>query len=162
MKWIESLGGPLVLVPKSLVGAWGGSNLEHPMEGDDYGRACSIEDYQGVIPIGSGFGLVLWGGCDPTTILETHRGWVLLRWQGADSDAMMLECVYKNIDRAQVLEQMEHNVIEAEYVLFDSVYSGKDLEESLDLKLVPGAYRITTRSYSEPRTEFLAHLFERA
>ncbi len=163
MKWIESLGGPLVLVvPNSLVGAWGGSNLEHPLQGDDYGRACAIEGYLGEIPIASGFGLVLAGGCDPTAILETHRGWVLLRLQGADSDAKMLECLYKNINNAQVLEQLDHNVIEAEHVLFDTAYSGKEFEESLQLKLSPGVYRISTRSYSEPRTEFLAHVFERA
>jgi hypothetical protein len=162
MKWIESLGGPLVLVPKSLVGAWGGSNLEHPMEGDDYGRACAVEGYLREIPIASGFGLVLWGSPDRTTILETRAGWALLRWQCADSEDEMLQCVHANIGDAEVLESLQHTVTEEAYELFDPVYPGNEIEDSLPLKLPPGVYRVSTRNHSEARTEFLAHVFEPA
>lgn len=162
MKWIESLGGPLVLVLKSLVGAWGGADSEHPMEGDDYGRACAIKGYLGEIPIATGFGLVLWGSPDRTTILETGAGWALLRWQCADSEVEMLKCVHENIGNAEVLEQLQHTVSEETYELFDSVYPGNEIEKSLQLKISPGVYRVSTRSHSESRTGFLAHVFERA
>ncbi|HAV64174.1 MAG TPA: hypothetical protein DCY13_17635 [Verrucomicrobiales bacterium] len=162
MKWIESLGGPLVLLPKSLVSEWGGADLEHPMEGDDYGRACAVPGYLAEIPVGTGVGLVLWGSPDRTTILETNSGWALVRWQYADSEAGMLECVHANIANAEVLEEIRHTGTDESYQLFDSVYPGNEIEETLELKLAPGVYRVSTRNHAESRTGFLAHLFEPA
>ena len=99
---------------------------------------------------------------DSTTILETNAGWALLRWQCADSEGEMLKCVHENIANAEVLEELQHTVSEATYELFDSAYAGNEIEESLQLRLSPRVYRVSTRRYSEARTEFLAHVFERA
>jgi hypothetical protein len=61
LKWIESDGGPLVLMSRELLPYWGGYDqfdLDPLDPAHDYGRACSVNDYLGVLPVGPGDALV--------------------------------------------------------------------------------------------------------
>ncbi|MEU1151370.1 Imm21 family immunity protein, partial [Streptomyces sp. NPDC005863] len=54
--WVESMGGPLIVVPVSALPSWGGCTGSGLMAGDatdpdDYDRACAVDDLAGVILI---------------------------------------------------------------------------------------------------------------
>ncbi|MBF6164921.1 hypothetical protein IU486_09065 [Streptomyces gardneri] len=85
-EWVESAGGPLLIAPESEFGHWGGaSGRDGPVETcGDYGRACSVEGYIGLVRIGSQQALVLADEPDRTTYLPAER--MFLRWAGADSE----------------------------------------------------------------------------
>lgn len=56
--WVQSAGGPLIVVPESSVNAWGGVTksgavLGGPGGRDDYDRACEIDGLAGVITVGA-------------------------------------------------------------------------------------------------------------
>jgi hypothetical protein len=72
LQWIQSNGGPLLLLPSSLLGAWEGADEPEPYRGvearshwnpggpaTDYDRACDVPDLAGTVPVGAGEGLVL-------------------------------------------------------------------------------------------------------
>ncbi|WP_327374302.1 Imm21 family immunity protein [Thermomonospora echinospora] len=55
--WVESMGGPLIVVPVSALAGWGGCTMTGMVNGDgdvadDYDRACAVEDLAGVIAVG--------------------------------------------------------------------------------------------------------------
>ncbi|MFG3182139.1 Imm21 family immunity protein [Streptomyces nigra] len=55
--WVESMGGPLIVIPASVVAAWRGCTESGVMAGgatvpDDYDRACEVDDLAGVITVG--------------------------------------------------------------------------------------------------------------
>jgi hypothetical protein len=110
LTWIESNGGPLVVLPRALLAAWRGT--DDPLPGEaieatfrwnpggvatDYDRACDVRDYAGVIAVGSGEALVLADEPLPTTWLPGHRGGVFVRWRFGPDEACVaaiLEGVY--------------------------------------------------------------------
>jgi hypothetical protein len=161
MKWIESAGGPLILIPRSLLSDWHGASLETPMVGDDYQRACAISGYLGKTQVGGGTALVLGDTPDRTAVIESELGPTLLRWGCADSEEAMLKAVRTSLGGAKVIEELEHYVSEPEHLLFDSMWSGGEFEDSLELRLGTGAYRVVTRWNKGPRVQFLAHVFEK-
>jgi hypothetical protein len=79
--WVESLGGPLVVVPEAALTDWvGGTETD---DEDDYDRACAVETVAGVIPVGSAAAIVL-GLPGPTCWLPERSAF--LHWLAADSD----------------------------------------------------------------------------
>ncbi|MFJ4368884.1 Imm21 family immunity protein [Streptomyces chartreusis] len=55
--WVESMGGPLIVIPVSALAAWRGCTESGVMAGDataadDYDRACAVDDLAGVITVG--------------------------------------------------------------------------------------------------------------
>jgi len=94
LTWIESNGGPLLVLPCSLLSAWRGTDDPSPGEkveatfrwnpagvATDYDRACDVSDFAGVIPVGSGEALVLADEPLPTTWLPAGDGGSLARWR---------------------------------------------------------------------------------
>ena len=160
-KWIQSAGGPLIMVPESLRGSWGGASLETPMIGDDYERACSVEDPLGVITVGKGQALVLRDGRDETTAIETRIGPALLCWQFADSEAELLLSVDEAGATAPVVETLHHTFVETSQILGDSAWTGVDFEDPLIFQINPGPYKITTRAFSNERVSYILHVFEK-
>src|SRR5262245_42817643 len=100
--WLESTGGPLLLLPESLVHEWSGSvamtavdiiNLSRWWENDrplrgDYTRARAGTGLVGLVSVGSGQGLVLHDEPLPTTWRGTRarQAGVLIRWGYAESE----------------------------------------------------------------------------
>ena len=159
MTWIESAGGPLVLIPRLHVSEWGGASLDTPMVGDDYERACAITDYIGGIPVGDGTALVLGDTPDRTTVIDSEFGIALLRWGFADSADEWLEVARSTLGEAEVVEEMTYRVTESAHLLIDSAWAGADYEEFLEFSLPKGYHSVSTRRHSSPRVEYLAHLF---
>lgn len=82
---VESGGGPLIVVPEQELAVWRGADE------DDYGRACDVDGYIGLVRVGGSDALVL--GDDPasTAYLPAHGAFV--RWCAADSEADVLDGV---------------------------------------------------------------------
>ncbi|MEU4029111.1 immunity 21 family protein [Streptomyces anulatus] len=90
--WVESMGGPLIVVPVSALEAWRGCTETGVMVGDatapdDYDRACAVDGPAGVIAVGENGAQALVLADEPATscFLSEHRAF--LRWLAADSEA---------------------------------------------------------------------------
>ncbi len=90
--WVQSLGGPLVVVPVDALSAWGGAaaGRDDSEHSDDYDRACAVDGWAGVLPIGDGPAQALVLGDEPATTcyLPDHR--LFVRWIAADSEPELL------------------------------------------------------------------------
>lgn len=58
LAWVRSMGGPLIVIPVSELAQWGGCTEGGIIVGgtdvpDDYDRACEVENWAGVIDIGT-------------------------------------------------------------------------------------------------------------
>ncbi|MEW2562630.1 Imm21 family immunity protein [Streptomyces griseorubiginosus] len=155
--WVESMGGPLVVVPVSALAAWRGCTDTGIIVGDgtvpdDYDRACAVDDLAGLIPVGKGGAHALVLGDEPSTTcyLPEHRAF--LRWLAADSDAELkaaAETVLR--DPATSWEECGTWTVDGPAVLMDSADAGADLgaeypsggtpEESA-VPLVAGSWRV--------------------
>jgi Immunity protein 21 len=61
-QWVWTDGGPLILLQTDLLGEWYGIDPNPSKDrsvATDYERACQVQDYAGVIPVGDGSALVL-------------------------------------------------------------------------------------------------------
>ncbi|MFD7256718.1 Imm21 family immunity protein [Streptomyces sp. NPDC059874] len=96
-EWIGSEGGPLIVVPEQDLTSWQGCDFESNMSDDDYSRACEVEGYLGVIPVGRAEALVL-GEPWSTTYVPDHGCFV--SWIGADSEDAMLDSVEQALEGA--------------------------------------------------------------
>ena len=160
MKWIESLDGPLILMPESCLAFWNG-NVDDSEE-DDYWRACGISSYIGALPVGPGVTLVLGDMPCATALLPSDLGLGLQRWICADSDEQMdqaLRACLRSATPATPEEEMKFEFSGETYLLFDSVRSGWAYSEALQMRPPSGDYRIVTLDCKGERAESIVHLF---
>ena len=180
VEWIESNGGPLLLLPESLLSAWSG--VEVPSDGrvveatfrssptasaaSDYDRACDVTEWAAVLPVGAGWGLVLGDEPSPTSWHPTaERGGVLARWVFAASDAAT-ERALAAVPSDLTWEALgDFPVVATPLLLFDSAEPGLvPLGARAQVTLAPGTYGVAHARYSpDPETEFtLVRLVPRA
>ncbi|WP_412102926.1 Imm21 family immunity protein [Plantactinospora sp. KLBMP9567] len=131
--WVESIGGPLIVVPVSALEEWAGSTGVRSAAGDaevpdDYDRACAVDGLAGAIEIGGKGrqGLVLADEPATTSYLPQHRAFV--RWLGADSAAALIKAAV-TVLRDPAVEWHECGFWETDgpALLMDSVDAGSDL-----------------------------------
>ncbi|WP_245173249.1 Imm21 family immunity protein [Streptomyces aureus] len=88
LSWVESEGGPLVVVPVSALAAWRGCTLsEVDIVYDDCDRACAVAGLAGVIAVGTHGAQALVLGDEPAVSCYLPEQRVFLRWLAASSDA---------------------------------------------------------------------------
>src|SRR5438105_1432795 len=91
MRWINSEGGPLIILSEDNLDTWKGiTGGDAAMT--DYHRACQIEDYCGIIRVGDGVGIVL--GDEPpqtTWIAIGSQCGVLVRWKYANDEVSVIK-----------------------------------------------------------------------
>ncbi|HEY8747170.1 MAG TPA: Imm21 family immunity protein [Tepidisphaeraceae bacterium] len=173
MDWIESAGGPLILLARSVLPTWGGCESRNAKNGDpfrsggersrtDYDLACDVNDYLGVVAAGPSNGLVL--GDEPLRTywfasLQNQGGW-LVRWDYADDESSLTNNLHLLDTLPFKFSGLTYSAGEADHVLFDSAIPGLQLktDEALQVTLVPDKYTIDTASFM-PDTEsaFLVH-----
>ncbi|MFE7525444.1 Imm21 family immunity protein [Kitasatospora sp. NPDC057542] len=134
LAWVESMGGPLVVVPVSALQHWGGCTEDGVIIGDgdqpdDYDRACGIEGLADVIGLrghGSASALVL--GDEPATTCYLSEPRAFMRWLAADSDAELLAATEAALnDPATSWEECGLWETDGPAVLMDSAEAGKNL-----------------------------------
>nr|WP_279637270.1 Imm21 family immunity protein [Corallococcus sicarius] len=117
--WIESAGGPLVMMPLSVRAAWKG------VRGEDYREACAVEDSLGSLARPWGDVLVL--GDEPlrTAVLFRPDGPCLLRWMHAPDERRLLKVALEaRFDGLAPTETLKVDVRDEPYALFDGGADG--------------------------------------
>lgn len=123
LSWVGSLGGPLIVVPVSALQQWGAST-DDP---DDYDRACAVEGWAGIIPVGAqASGLVL--ADEPALTCYLPERSVFVRWLAADSETELLNAAEAVLnDPATQWEDCGVWVSDGPAVLMGSAEAGADL-----------------------------------
>ncbi|MGW0149962.1 Imm21 family immunity protein [Streptomyces sp. NPDC004822] len=131
--WVESMGGPLIVVPVSALAAWRGCTESGVMVGDatapdDYDRACAVDDRAGVITVGENGAQALVLADEPATSCYLPEGRAFLRWLAADSEAGLRAGADAVLaDPATVWEECGTWVSDGPAVLMDSDEAGSEL-----------------------------------
>ncbi|NEA42451.1 Imm21 family immunity protein [Streptomyces sp. SID11385] len=132
MTWVASMGGPLVVVPRSAVRGWGGATRAGFLAGegdggpDDYDRACEVDGWAGVIGMGAVGALVL--ADEPAMTCFLPGRLMFVRWLAADSEAEVLAVAERVRAGAETAwEDAGIWVTDGPAVLMDSAEAGADL-----------------------------------
>ncbi|MFJ4188151.1 Imm21 family immunity protein [Kitasatospora sp. NPDC089509] len=138
-EWVESNGGPLVVVPETALLSWLGSDGDGSE--DDYDRACGVDSWTGLVPVGQENVLVLGGDPASTTFLPEHD--LFVRWCAAESEAELLYSIGAAIGAA-AWEPDLHWAVSGPVLLFDAVWSGNEItgDDHLRVALEPGCYAV--------------------
>lgn len=149
VEWVESGGGPLVAVPEAVLPFWAGADGEDLAT--DYDRACEVDGYVGLLPVGDSTALVLGDEPASTSFLPDHGTFV--RWCAADSEDELLAGVPAALDTA-VWEHEVHWDVPGPVVLFDSAWPGEAAggSDRLRVPLEPGRYAVRA-AYARPGPE---------
>ncbi|MDT0466630.1 Imm21 family immunity protein [Streptomyces gibsoniae] len=136
LTWVQSMGGPLIVVPMSALHQWGGCTedgviVDGSDQPDDYDRACAVEEYAEVMSLG-GTGTtsapVLVLGDEPATTCYLPEQRIFLRWLAADSDTRLLAAAEAVLsDPATPWEECGVWETDGPAVLMDSAEAGNDL-----------------------------------
>ncbi|EWM15240.1 Imm21 family immunity protein [Kutzneria sp. 744] len=154
--WITSLGGPLILIPESACHLWGGAPRDYPDHEGDYGRACAVDDYIGLIDVGPTTALVLGDMPARTTFLPEHG--VIFREIAADDSLAPAATVARLLPQIEWEPAINWEITEP-VILFDSVYDYPHVidaaEDRLRLCLPPGHYDIQAAYVEIPDEAYL-------
>lgn len=154
LRWLETEGGPFILVSRTALPHWSGT------EGD-YDRTCEVMDFVGVLALPDGAeALVL--GDEPFSTAYLPECRVLVRWCYAESKDGVADLIRAELPTA---EWEEGPVLSTtgELVMFDAAHFGTEVGTLTDgsaLELGAGRYRVDSASV-EPNdlTSFRVHRF---
>jgi hypothetical protein len=178
MHWIESAGGPLLLLSEDSMGNWGGvldlisraaAKVSYSPGGKptDYDSACSVEGLLGFIEIGTENAVVLGGESLQTAWVPNGagNGGMFIRWFFGESEAEFMSWID---DIPEEIFGANEKVIirRRNLILFDSAVAGRNVkkkpDEYLSIELEPGHYDIETGVYQpDDRTSMVVHRFKR-
>ncbi|MEW2429213.1 Imm21 family immunity protein [Micromonospora sp. NPDC047644] len=160
LPWVDSGGGPLIVVPTTALGEWKGAS-DGDGSWDDYDRACRIDGYVGVLEVGADQALVLADEPASTTYLPDRR--IFVRWLYADSEAEVVRLVPRALEIADWQDAGTWTT-SGPAELFDSGYTGDGLKHTthLAVDLARGTYLIRTAVVQPDRSTalVLVHLVE--
>jgi hypothetical protein len=153
-RWIETTGGPHLLIAEELLHYWRGTKGWHdhrdPNDQSDYARACRITTWLGQVQCNAGTALVLSGDVGDMAWMPNplHEGGFLVQRLGVD-DEKLIEPTLNNPALANLLEAPDAEAIEfhtgpsGAMRLFDSAEPGDELRgDSQVLTLKPGSHRM--------------------
>ncbi|MFF7353590.1 MULTISPECIES: immunity 21 family protein [Streptomyces] len=149
LEWVESGGGPLIAVPETVLPFWAGADSEEL--DTDYDRACEVDGYVGLLPVGDSAALVFGDEPAATSFLPDHATFV--RWSAANSEEELLAEVPAALDTAAWGSEVQWRV-PGPVLLFDSAWPGGSAEgqEHLRIDLAPGSYAVRA-AYVQPGPE---------
>jgi Immunity protein 21 len=152
MNWIQTTGGPLVLLPQIGQEAWGGA------EGvaSDYDKACRVSDYLGVVDFRGQLALVLGDEPHQATILACIGEQLIVRWVYAQNANAIVERVCAGRWGLPV-EVLAWSAQESDFVLRDSALPGRVLGTQLEVSLPTGNYCIETYAIKEAEVSAIIH-----
>ena len=154
--------GPLILMPSILLREWSGIdvppdrtvsatfrwNVEEP-RASDYDRACDINDYAGVIPVGNGEGLVLNDAPSATAWMAREWGGLLLRWEYAEDDSAMEEALAEIPNELAWDSKGYFRILGTPQALFNSAEPGMEpVLPRLELELPEDVYEVRWVRYA--------------
>jgi len=181
LEWIDSAGGPLILITDKTVGLWSGilkrsayltnvdEDAEEFLDPDeaDYGKACLVENYLGLVEVDNEEALVLGGEPMLTTFFFSRDKPILARWfYGEDKE--FVDNTLLNIDLNSINNwefELIFNLMSDKQFLFDSACSktmvDKRQEDYLQININHGQYKLSTSVYKpDCKTKLILHKFE--
>ncbi|MFS8200068.1 immunity 21 family protein [Streptomyces sp. CWNU-52B] len=149
VEWVESGGGPLIAIPEGVLPFWTGADGDELAS--DYDRACEVEGYVGLLPVGNVTALVLGDEPAATAYLPQHATFV--RWFAGESERELLAGVPAALDTAAWGREV-HWQVPGDVVLFDAAWPGEESTKTghLRIPLAPGRYAVRT-AHAEPGPE---------
>lgn len=163
LKWLESAGGPLLLLEEHLLESWSGVFSEPSQTPfTDYDRACAVNDYIGIIAVDSGFGIVL--GEEPFStawfqFAETKNS-LLVRWVFAENESAVTDALANLQSAAWKKTGVKIQFSGDRLILFDSACNGSNINESLEIEIPKGWYAVETFHYKpNEKTSLILHRF---
>jgi hypothetical protein len=152
-KWVDTTGGPHLLLPEELLHSWRGIegwfNHEDPRDQSDYARACRVMGWLGRIACGRGEGVVLSDESGLVTWfpgVDRDRG-MLVQWLAAPNEEAIASAIGSREVADLLVGSAEDEVSfstgpSGRLRLFDSSCSGDRLEnDNLAIEVSPGPYR---------------------
>ena len=162
LKWIDSYGGPFLLLEEQFLDKWRGVHVKDSrVLESDYDRACNIEDYVGLVSVGSDFGIVL--GDEPLMTVwyspEPNTG-LIVRWVYAENEASVIASLANRQNVEWEKTELKVQLWDGELVLFDAACEGIDLPDKIKIEISAGDYQIETCHYKpNAETYLLLHRF---
>ncbi len=150
--WVESTGGPLVLVPRRHASKWRG------IETDDYIDACAVDSYLGVVSRPWGEAVVLGDEALRTTAITRGADVLLVRWMYAPSSDALTEAArgFRAPSRLAV-EYARISFLDEPYLIIDSAAVG-DGAPGLNLRVPAGLREVNTYVVKDVRDiAFVVH-----
>ncbi len=173
LKWVASAGGPSAIIAEKDLKKWVGcfgkisvqtgefhweKDLAYP-DKTHYDSVCEFEGLVGVVVV-DGIQVIVLGDEPATTAwhpFPDKQGGLLIRWiyaNGMEAVKKML----KQIPAHGWTHETEVDIESAELILFDSAALGTEIEESIELRLTPGRYEISSLEYHpDDQTHFRLH-----
>jgi hypothetical protein len=154
--WVGTASGPMLLLPDSLLDEWSGIDVPasrtvralfrwnlREARASDYDRACDVEDYAGVIPVGYGEGLVMTESLRATAWVPQPWGGYFVRRPKAIA-AADAERVLAHLPAASSWTAVEpYVVVGTPLSLFNSAEPGMEqVMDRLQVELAPGRYEV--------------------
>jgi hypothetical protein len=159
LTWIETEGGPFILLPLERKADWCG--VEAPEDDEDgetdYDRAGEFVTTVGVLDVGEGQALIL-GQADVTGFIPTDEGGVFVQRLYRVADDVVRSSVAANLAPGagswQAMD-LRFDVGEGGLALFDSAftYDDADPDQLLELTLAPGVYGVDKMRVAVPGFE---------
>lgn len=170
LRWIATNGGPFVLAPQIAVSTWRGdrgTSRSNAANLSDYGRACEVDGFVGVVESGDHRVAVIGDEPAETTWLPMgFTGGIIAKWTYApnfeSAEESLLQLARPEVVRALpwASENVSLPVAEQRLLLFDAAIGGCDLTsaDSISIPVPPGSLEIMTAIY-EPTDEisFVLH-----
>lgn len=176
LQWIDSAGGPLLLLSSEHFSEWRGVFTEFdsygydwpypdppPPQATDYDRACAITGYVGLVDVGEAQGVVL--GDEPMSTawwpLSGEAG-ILIRWKYADESANLLQRLLPIDEGAWEPSDVSVACSGQSLYLFDSSAAGEQETERLTITFAAGEYAVDTGFLQpDPHTQMVVHRVRR-
>jgi len=176
LEWIDTLGGPLIAMPRAVVGLWSG--YEPPTDGrvieasfrcgpddepaTDYDRACSVREDIGALQVGGGWAVVLTGTPPMACYIPRADGSMFVVWDVGESEEA-ISTLLRNPPLTGWQDTGTTIVHEGGLVqLFDSVAPGCDSDrDPEDYQIFPlsrGSYSIWSNEWEpDSQTRLVLH-----
>jgi hypothetical protein len=168
--WIDSDGGPLILLSRELLTAWSGTDPQVPgddaaqaVQEADYDRAGAVSGYIGLLPVAQGQGVVFGGEPLSTAWVPlTTTGGVFVRWSYGEEQTDVIGHVKHIEERIWESSGLTFMVGRQPLCLFDAAWPGQEVPEYLTITLDEGTYAIDTGiARPDNQTELVVHRFRR-
>jgi len=160
LQWIESTGGPLLLIEKNLLPAWCGYRFKEEGVLTDYERACKVLDYVGKVRIDDGYGLVLGEEPFATTWYQPNSPGIglIVRWVCAENETAVINALYNLPDVPWEQTGVSLDLTTGDLILFDSSLPGTDIDDWLNLTVPRGSYSVETLHFQpDKQTSLILH-----
>lgn len=178
LQWVDSSGGPLVLISDKSAEFWSGilkrsaylAKIKEDVEDfldpneTDYGKACMINNYLGLVKVQNEDVLVIADEPLSTSFFFVSEKPVLARWiYGEDKASVNYFLLNIEVD---LIENWHFEFIidffSDKQFLFDSVNSfDKKIKQYLEINIKKGCYKIFTSLFEpDDKTKLVLHKFE--